>query len=161
MGVKFARAMGAHVTVVSHSPQKRGDALRLGADDFIATSEADALQKNARRFDFILDTVSATHDYNAYIGMLRRDGTMVLVGLPDPGPVSPFALVGHRRRLAGSMIGGMKELQAMLDFCAEHGIASDIELVGIDQVNECYERILRSDIRYRFVIDMATLSANP
>jgi Zn-dependent alcohol dehydrogenases len=161
MGVKFARAMGAHVTVVSHSPQKRGDALRLGADDFVATSEADALQKNARRFDFILDTVSATHDYNAYLGMLRRDGTMVLVGLPNPGPVSPFTLVGHRRRLAGSMVGGMKELQTMLDFCAEHAIASDIELVGIDQVDESYERILRSDVRYRFVIDMATLSAKP
>jgi uncharacterized zinc-type alcohol dehydrogenase-like protein len=157
MGVKLARAMGAHVTVVSHSPKKREDAARLGADDFVATSEARALEKNARQFDFILDTVSAKHDYNAYLGMLRRDGTMCVVGLPDPGPVSAFTLVDQRRRLAGSAIGGMKELQAMLDFCDEHGIASDIELVGIEQVNDTYERVLRSDVRYRFVIDLATL----
>jgi uncharacterized zinc-type alcohol dehydrogenase-like protein len=157
MGVKFARAMGAHVTVVSHSPQKRDDATRLGADDFLLTSKEGAFQKNARRFDLILDTVSAEHDYNAYLKLLRLDGIMILVGLPDAGLVSPFTLVGQRRSLAGSMVGGMQELQGMLDFCAEHGIASDIELVGIEQVNEAYERILKSDVRFRFVIDLATL----
>ena len=157
LGVKFLAALGAHVTVLSHSPGKQADALRLGADDFVATSEDGALEKNAGRFDFILDTVSAAHDYNGYLRMLRRDGTMVLVGLPDPSPLDPGALINKRRRLAGSVIGGIRETQEMLDLCAERGIASDIEVIRIQDVNEAYERTLKSDVRYRFVIDLASL----
>ena len=136
---------------------KREDAARLGADDFVVTSDDDAFDKNAERFDFILDTVSAAHDYNAYLRMLRRDGTMVIVGLPDPWPLEPGALINGRRRLAGSVIGGIPETQEMLDFCAERGIVSDIEMIPIQQVNEAYERTLKSDVRYRFVIDLASL----
>jgi uncharacterized zinc-type alcohol dehydrogenase-like protein len=157
MGVKIAHAMGAHVTVLSHSPSKREDALKLGADDFIATKDPDAFTKNAGKFDFILDTVSAQHDYNAYLTLLRRDGTMCLVGLPDPTPLSAGPLIMGRRRLAGSLIGGIKETQEMLDFCAEHNVASDIELIPIDHINEAYERMVRGDVRYRFVIDIASL----
>jgi alcohol dehydrogenase (NADP+) len=157
MAVKLAKAMGAKVTVLSHSPGKREDALRLGADDFIATSDASAFEKNAGRFDFILDTVSAQHDYNAYLNLLRRDGTMMLVGLPDPTPLSAGPLISRRRRLAGSMIGGIRETQEMLDFCAEHGVASDVEVIPIQQINEAYERMMRSDVHYRFVIDLASL----
>jgi uncharacterized zinc-type alcohol dehydrogenase-like protein len=158
MGVKLAKAMGATVTVLSHSPGKREDALRLGADDFVVTSEPDAFQKNAERFSFILNTVSAPHDYNAYLGLLERDGTMVLVGAPpEPAAVAAFALIPGRKRLAGSSIGGIKETQEMLDFCAEHGVASDIELIPIQRINEAYERMLRGDVRYRFVIDTASL----
>jgi alcohol dehydrogenase (NADP+) len=157
MGVKIAHAMGAHVTVLSHSPNKRDDALKLGADDFIATKDADAFTKNAARFDFILDTVSAQHDYNAYLQLLKRDGTMCLVGLPDPTPLSAGPLIMGRRKLAGSLIGGIKETQEMLDFCAEHGVASDIELIPIDHINEAYERMVKGDVRYRFVIDIASL----
>lgn len=158
MGVKIAHAMGAHVTVLSHSPGKRDDALRLGADDFLATKDAGVFEKNARRFDFILDTVSAPHDYNAYLNLLRRDGTMVLVGAPDePAPLQPFALIVGRRRLAGSLIGGIAETQEMLDFCAQHDVASDIELIRMDQINEAYERMIKGDVRYRFVIDIASL----
>jgi uncharacterized zinc-type alcohol dehydrogenase-like protein len=159
MGVKLAHAMGAHVTVLSHSPGKRDDALRLGADDFIATGQEGAFQAHAGRFSFILDTVSAPHDYNAYLNLLGRDGTMVVVGVPDaPTPVHAFALIGGRRRLAGSLIGGIRETQEMLDFCAEHGVASDVEVIAIDRINEAYERMLRSDVRYRFVIDVASLA---
>ncbi|MBJ7593440.1 MAG: NAD(P)-dependent alcohol dehydrogenase [Candidatus Dormibacteraeota bacterium] len=157
MGVKFLKAMGAGVTVLSHSPGKKEDALRLGADDFEATADDDVFDKNAGRFDFILDTVSATHDYNAYLRLLRRDGTMVIVGLPDASTLEPGALINKRRRLAGSVIGGIREIQEMLDFCAEHGIASDIEAIRIQDINEAYERTMRSDVRYRFVIDMASL----
>ena len=157
MGVKFTKAMGATVTVLSHSPGKREDALRLGADEFIATRDEAVFEQNARRFDFILDTVSAAHDYNAYLGLLRRDGIMVLVGLPDPTPLAAGPLVSGRRRLAGSMIGGIRETQEMLDFCAEHGVASDVEVIPIRQINEAYERMIRSDVRYRFVIDLASL----
>jgi len=122
MGVKLAKALGAHVTVLSHSPGKREDALRLGADDFIATNDLAVFEKNAGRFDFILDTVSAQHDYNAYLGLLRLDGTMVLVGVPEkPAPLDAMQLISKRRRLAGSAIGGIRETQEMLDFCAEHG----------------------------------------
>ena len=159
MGVKLAKAMGAHVTVLSHSPSKRDDALRLGADDFVATKDEGAFAANAKRFDFILDTVSAEHAYSDYLGMLRRDGAMVLVGLPDPQNLGAFPLVGARRTLAGSMIGGIRETQEMLDFCAEHGIVSDIETIDIKDVNEAYERMLKSDVRYRFVIDIASLKA--
>jgi uncharacterized zinc-type alcohol dehydrogenase-like protein len=158
MGVKIAHAMGAHVTVLSHSPGKREDALELGADDFLATKDPAVFQANAKRFDFILDTVSAPHDYNAYLNLLRRDGTMVLVGVPDePAALQPFSLIVGRRRLAGSLIGGIAETQEMLDFCAAHDIASDIELIRIDQINEAYERMIKGNVRYRFVIDAASL----
>ncbi|HEY1096675.1 MAG TPA: NAD(P)-dependent alcohol dehydrogenase [Alphaproteobacteria bacterium] len=157
MGVKIAKAMGAHVTVLSHSPSKRDDALRLGADDFVSTKDASAFTEKANSFDFILNTISADHDYNAYLGLLKLDGTMVLVGVPDPQPVSAFSLIMKRRRLAGSMIGGIKETQEMLDFCAKHNVASDIELITIDQINEAYERMIKGDVRYRFVIDTKSL----
>ncbi|MDQ6846268.1 MAG: NAD(P)-dependent alcohol dehydrogenase [Candidatus Dormibacteraeota bacterium] len=157
MGVKFLKAMGARVTVLSHSPGKKDDAMRLGADDFVATADDNVFETNAGRFDFILDTVSASHNYNAYLRLLRRDGTMVIVGLPDPSRLEPGALINKRRRLAGSVIGGIGETQEMLDFCAERGIASDIEVIPIHDVNEAYERTMRSDVRYRFVIDLASL----
>lgn len=157
MAVKLGKAMGAHVTVLSHSPSKRDDAFRLGADNFIVTREAEAFAQNAGRFSFILDTVSARHDYNAYLSLLRRDGTMVLVGLPEPAPLAAGPLVMGRRRLAGSLIGGIRETQEMLDFCAEHGVAADVEVIPMQDINEAYERTLKSDVRYRFVIDMASL----
>jgi alcohol dehydrogenase (NADP+) len=159
MGVKFLASLGARVTVLSHSPGKRDDAMRLGADDFVVTSADGAFEKNAGRFGFILDTVSAAHDYSAYLRLLRRDGTMVLVGLPDPSPLGPGALINKRRRLAGSVIGGIRETQEMLDLCAERGIASDVEVIPIQKINEAYERTLQSDVRYRFVIDLASLRA--
>jgi len=157
MGVKFAKALGAHVTVLSHSPGKRDAALALGADDFVATGEEGAFQANSAKFNFILDTVSADHEYNDYLGMLKLNGNMVLVGLPNPTKVGAFALVGKRRSLSGSMIGGIRETQEMLDFCAEKGIASDVEVIQADYINEAYERMLKSDVRYRFVIDIASL----
>lgn len=157
MAVKIAKAMGAHVTVLSHSAGKREDALRLGADDFLVTKDETVFKQHAGRFDFILDTISAQHDYNAYLGLLRRDGTMVLVGVPDPTPVHAFSLIVGRKRLAGSLIGGIRETQEMLDFCAAHGVASDIELIPIEQINAAYARMLKGDVRYRFVIDIASL----
>lgn len=157
MGVKIAKALGAQVTVLSHSPGKRQGALSLGADDFVATHDPAVFPQNAGRFNFILDTVSATHDYNAYLKLLRRNGTMVLVGLPDPTPLDAFPLIGGRRRLAGSMIGGIRETQEMLDFCARHGLVSDVEVIPIQQINEAYERTIKGDVRYRFVIDTASL----
>ncbi|GAB3024334.1 NAD(P)-dependent alcohol dehydrogenase [Oleiagrimonas citrea] len=157
MGVKLAKAMGAHVTVLSHSPGKRDSALALGADDFLSTRDEDVFAQHAGRFDFILDTVSAAHDYNAYLGLLRRDGTMVLVGLPEPQALSAGSLIRGRKRLTGSLIGGIRETQEMLDFCAEHGVAADVEVIGIEQINEAYERMLRGDVRYRFVIDNDSL----
>lgn len=157
MGVKIAKAMGAHVTVLSHSPSKKDDALRLGADDFLSTKDEKVFTEKANSFDFILNTISANHDYNAYLGLLKRDCTMVLVGVPDPQPLSAFSLIMNRRRLAGSMIGGIKETQEMLDFCARHNIASDIELIKIDQINDAYERMIKGDVRYRFVIDTKSL----
>ncbi len=159
MGVKIAAAMGAKVTVLSHSPGKRDDALALGATDFIATSDPGVFAAHAGRFDLIIDTVSAPHDYSAYLRLLRRDRTMVLVGVPDPSPVAAFALITRRRRLAGSLIGGIRETQEMLDFCAAHGVAADVEMIAMAQINDAYERMLRSEVRYRFVIDMATLVA--
>ena len=158
IGLKIAKAMGAHVTVLSHSPNKRDDALKLGADEFLATKDPAVFEKNAKRFDFILDTVSAPHDYNAYLNLLGRDGTMILVGAPDkPAPLAPFALIISRRRIACSFIGGIRETQEMLDFCAKHGVVSDIELIPIDRINEAYERTIKGDVRYRFVIDIASL----
>ena len=159
MGVKIGAAMGAHVTVLSHSESKREDAMRLGASDFLVTREPAMFTEHAGRFDFILDTVSAKHDYNAYLGLLRLDGTMVLVGAPDPTLLSPFPLLLGRRRLAGSLIGGIRETQEMLNFCAAHGVASDVEVIDIKDINTAYERMLRSDVRYRFVIDLASLKA--
>lgn len=158
MAVKLAAAMGARVTVLSTSESKRGDALALGAHDFVATRDAGVFRQHAGRFDLILDTASAPHDYNAYLSLLKFNGTMVLLGIPEPQPVAAGALVMQRRKLAGSLIGGIRETQEMLDFCAQHGIASDIELIGIERINEAYERMVRNDVRYRFVIDAASLA---
>jgi alcohol dehydrogenase (NADP+) len=157
VALKLAKAMGAHVTVISHSDQKREDALKMGADDFLATHNPSVFEENAGRFDFILNTVSAEHDLNPLLGMLSLDGRMVLVGLPNPTPVAAFPLVYRRRSLSGSLIGGIRETQEMLDFCAEKGITPEIEVIPIAMINEAYERMLRSDVRYRFVIDMASL----
>jgi alcohol dehydrogenase (NADP+) len=158
MGVKFASAFGAHVTLFTTSPNKAADALRYGAEEVVVSTNADEMLKRAASFDFILDTVSAAHDLNAYIALLRRDGTLTLVGAPPmPLPVSSFGLISGRHQLAGSGIGGIRETQEMLDFCAEHGITCDIELIRIQQINEAYERLLKSDVKYRFVIDMASL----
>ncbi len=159
MGVKLAKAMGARVTVLSHSPRKREDALRLGADAFVASTEPGAFDALEGTFDFILDTVSATHDYGTYLQLLKLDGTMCLVGLPDPTPLSAAPLIFKRRRLAGSLIGGIRETQEMLDFCAAHGVASDVEVIPIQRINEAYERTIASDVRYRFVIDISSLHA--
>jgi uncharacterized zinc-type alcohol dehydrogenase-like protein len=158
VAVKIARAFGTEVTVLSTSEGKRKDAERLGASDFAMTSDPHTFGKLQRRFDYILDTVSAPHDYNAYVNLLKTDGTMILVGAPDrPTPLEPFPLILRRRRIAGSLIGGIRETQAMLDFCAEHRIESDIEVIPIQDVNEAYERVLRGDVRFRFVIDLASL----
>jgi alcohol dehydrogenase (NADP+) len=157
MAVKFGHAMGAHVTVLSHSPGKREDALRLGADDFLPTKDESVFKENSGRFNFILDTVSAQHDYNAYLGLLHRDGIMVVVGVPEQAPVSAPSLIMKRRSLAGSLIGGIRETQEMLEFCAERGVVSDVEVIPIDKINEAYERMLKNDVRYRFVIDIASL----
>jgi uncharacterized zinc-type alcohol dehydrogenase-like protein len=158
MGVKFAHAFGAHVVLFTTSPGKTADALRLGAHEVVVSKNEAEMQKHAGSFDFILDAVSAEHDLNAYLNLLRLDGTMTLVGAPaTPLPVSVGSLLFRRRRLAGSIIGGIRETQEMLDFCAEHGIVSDIEMIGIQQINEAYDRLLRSDVKYRFVIDMASL----
>jgi uncharacterized zinc-type alcohol dehydrogenase-like protein len=161
VGVRIARAMGAEVTVISTSEGKRADALALGAHDFLASRDKDAMKKAAARFDLILDTVSAPHDLNAALNLLRTGGTLVLVGLPEEAlPVQAFALVGRRRRLAGSLIGGIAETQEMLDFCAEHGVLADIETVAMADINQAWDRLLKNDVRYRFVIDMATLRAD-
>lgn len=158
MGVKFARALGAHVVVFTTSPSKVEDAKRLGADEVVISRNADEMQAHAASFDFILDCVSADHDINAYIALLKRDGNITLVGAPEkPLPVAAFGLIFGRKSLSGSPIGSIGETQEMLDFCGEHNITADIEVIGIDQVNEAYERLLKSDIKYRFVIDMATL----
>jgi len=158
MAVKLAHAMRAEVSVLSHSPAKAGDARRLGADEFHVLEGDAAFESLARHFDLIINTVSAEMDLSPYLRLLRRDGTMALVGLPEkPIAIEPFALVGGRHSLAGSSIGGIPETQEMLDFCALHGIVSDIELTPIQKVNEAYDRVLGSDVRYRFVIDIATL----
>ncbi|MDK2741589.1 MAG: NAD(P)-dependent alcohol dehydrogenase [Nitrospira sp.] len=158
MAVKLAKAMGTEVTVLSTSEKKREDAKRLGATSFAVTSNPQTFTKLHKYFDYILDTVSAPHDYNAYLNLLKTDGTMILVGAPErPTPVQAFSLISKRRRLAGSLIGGIKETQEMLNFCAQHQIESDIELIPIQQVNEAYERVLRGDVKYRFVIDMKSL----
>jgi uncharacterized zinc-type alcohol dehydrogenase-like protein len=160
MAVKFARAFGAHVAVFTHSPNKREDALRLGADEVVVSRNADEMKKHAGSFDFIIDTVSADHDINAYINLLDVDGNLTLVGAPaEPLRVPAFSLIGRRRRLAGSVIGGIAETQEMLDFCGTHNITADVEIIPIQKVNEAYERLLKSDVKYRFSIDMASLKA--
>jgi uncharacterized zinc-type alcohol dehydrogenase-like protein len=158
MGVKFAHALGAHVVVFTTSPKKREDALRLGADEVVISRNADEMQKHAGSFDFILDAVSADHDINTYINLLRRDGNLTLVGAPSkPLAVSAFGLIMRRRSLSGSPIGGIAETQEMLDFCGQHNITADVEVIPIQKVNEAYERLLKSDVKYRFSIDMASL----
>jgi alcohol dehydrogenase (NADP+) len=158
MGVKFARAFGAHVVVFTTSPGKKEDALRLGADEVVISTNAEEMQQHAGTFDNILDTIAAEHDINAYINLLGRDGNITLVGAPEKHlAVSAFALLIGRRSLSGSVIGGIAETQEMLDFCAEQGITSDIEVIRIQDINDAYERLQKSDVKYRFVIDMATL----
>jgi uncharacterized zinc-type alcohol dehydrogenase-like protein len=160
MGVKFARAFGAHVVVFTTSPDKREDALRLGAHDVVVSRNADEMQKHAVTFDFILDTVSAEHDVNAYLNLLNLDGNLTLVGAPPkPLGVYAFSLIMGNRSLSGSNIGGIPETQEMLDFCGEHNITADVEVIPIQKVNEAYERLLESDRKYRFSIDMASLKS--
>jgi uncharacterized zinc-type alcohol dehydrogenase-like protein len=161
MGVKFAHALGAHVVVFTTSLNKKEDALRLGADEVVVSNNADEMHKHAGSFDFILDTVSADHDINAYINLLRRDGNLTLVGAPaKPLAVAAFGLLFGRRSLSGSLIGGIRESQEMLDFCGAHNITADVEVIPIQKVNDAYERLLRSDVKYRFSIDMASLKSD-
>lgn len=158
MAVKFAAAMGAEVTVLSTSPNKEADAKELGAHKFIVTKDPEALQGAQNYFDFIINTVSAPLDLNAYLALLRLDGTMVLLGVPPEAPaVHAFNLIAKRRRLAGSLIGGIKETQEMLDYCAEHNIMSDVEVIPMADINMAYDRMVKGDVHYRFVIDLATL----
>lgn len=159
MGVKLAVSMGAVVTVFSTSPSKEQDARKLGAHNFVVTKNPENLAPLTGTFDFILDTVSAPHDLNMYLNLLRRDGAMVLVGVPEkPAEVHAFSLLSNNRMLAGSMIGGIRETQEMLDYCARHNITSDVEVIPIQQIEEAYERTIKADVRYRFVIDMKSLS---
>jgi alcohol dehydrogenase (NADP+) len=158
MGVKLAHAFGAQVTLFTTSPNKKQDAARLGAQNVVISKDQAEMEKHVRSFDFILDTVSADHDINAYLNLLKRDGKLVLVGAPEkPLAVAAFNLLMARRSLSGSGIGGIPETQEMLDFCGQHGITADIELIPIQKINEAYERLLRADVKYRFVIDMASL----
>jgi uncharacterized zinc-type alcohol dehydrogenase-like protein len=158
MAVKFAHAFGAHTVVFTTSPSKKDDALRLGADEVVLSRDANDMAKHAGSFDFILDAVAAPHDINAYIGMLRRDGNLTMVGAPpEPLPVAVFGLIFARRSFSGSLIGGIAETQEMLDFCAQHNLTSDVEVIPIQKVNEAYERLAKSDVKYRFSIDMASL----
>ena len=160
MGVKLAHAMGAHVVVFTTSPGKKEDALRLGADEVVISKDANEMAKHAGSFNFILDAVAAQHDINAYINMLARDGNITLVGAPEkPLPLAAFSLIMGRRSLSGSPIGGLAETQEMLDFCSQHNIVADVEVIPIQKVNEAYERLLKSDVKYRFSIDMASLKA--
>jgi uncharacterized zinc-type alcohol dehydrogenase-like protein len=160
MAVKFAHALGAHTVVFTTSPSKKDDALRLGADEVVLSRDANEMAKHAGSFDFILDAVAAQHDINAFINMLRRDGNITMVGAPDkPLPVGVFGLLFRRRSFSGSIIGGIAETQEMLDFCSKNSITSDVEVIPIQKVNEAYERLLRSDVKYRFSIDMASLKS--
>lgn len=157
MGVKLAVAMGADVTVLSTSESKRADALDLGAHHFVSMKNPDQVKAVTNHFDLILNTISADHDYNTYLNLLKRDGTMVLLGVPGPQQVSAQSVIHKRRRLAGSLIGGIKETQEMLDFCGQHGITSDVEMIKMDQINDAYKRLVKNDVRYRFVIDMKSI----
>lgn len=160
MGVKLAAALGAEVTVLSQTLSKQEDGKRLGAKHFYATSDKETFKKLGGHFDLIINTVSANLDWNQYLGLLKHDGTMVVVGIPEKEvPVNAFSIVMGRRSLAGSLIGGIKETQEMLDFCGKHNITCDIELIPVSKINEAYERVIKSDVRYRFVIDMKTLQA--
>ncbi|HTZ82558.1 MAG TPA: NAD(P)-dependent alcohol dehydrogenase [Candidatus Acidoferrales bacterium] len=160
MAVKIAHALGAHVVVFTTSPSKKEDALRLGADEVVLSRDANEMQKHAGTFNFILDAVSADHDINAYINLLARDGNLTLVGAPsNPLPVAAFGLIMGRRSLSGSPIGGIAETQEMLDFCGKHNLTADVEVIPIQKVNEAYERLLKSDVKYRFSIDMASLKS--
>ncbi len=158
MGVKLARAMGARVTAITTSTAKKEDALRLGAHEVVVSRNPAEMEAASGKFDFILNTVSAPHDINAYIGLLRREGTMCLVGVPDQPPtLQAFPLISGRRKIGGSLIGGIRETQEMLDFCAKHGIVSDIEMIPVQKINEAYERMIKGDVKYRFVIDCKSL----
>jgi len=160
MGVKFAHALGAHVVVFTTSESKKEDALRLGADEVVLSKNADEMQKQAGSFNFILDAVSAEHDLNAYIQLLARDGNITMVGAPNkPLSVSVFGLIFKRRSFSGALIGGIAETQEMLDFCGKHNITSDVEVIPIQKANEAYERLVKSDVKYRFSIDMASLKS--
>ncbi|HLI04920.1 MAG TPA: NAD(P)-dependent alcohol dehydrogenase [Terracidiphilus sp.] len=160
MAVKFAHALGAHVVVFTTSPSKKDDALRLGADEVVISKNAGEMNRHAGSFDFILDAVAAPHDINAYINLLARDGNITMVGAPQqPLPVSVFGLLFRRRSFSGSLIGGIAETQEMLDFCGKHNITADVEVIPIQKVNEAYERLVRSEVKYRFSIDMASLKS--
>ncbi len=159
MALKLAHAMGAQVTLFTTSPNKAGDARRLGADHVVISKDPDAMAAERASFDFIIDCVAAKHDINAYLALLKRDATLVQVGAPpEPLPVQVFSLIFPRRNFAGSLIGGIAETQEMLDFCSEHGIVCDIEMIRMDQINEAYDRVVASDVKYRFVIDMQSLA---
>jgi uncharacterized zinc-type alcohol dehydrogenase-like protein len=162
MAIKIAHAMGAHVVAFTSTPAKRQDALDLGADEAVVSREPEELAAHAGSFDLIINSVAASHDLDTYLGLLKRDGTMVMLGVPDTPHPSPSiaGLIFGRKSLAGSLIGGIAETQEMLDFCAEHGIVSDIEMIRMQQIDEAYERMLKSDVRYRFVIDSASLAAS-
>ncbi|MDE2496497.1 MAG: zinc-binding dehydrogenase, partial [Xanthomonadaceae bacterium] len=159
MGVKLAHAMGAHVVLFTTSPNKVADGRRLGADEVVISKDADQMAQHVGSFDFILNTVAASHNLDTFLNLLKRDGTMCLVGAPEHPHPSPtvFNLIMKRRAIAGSLIGGIRETQEMLDFCAEHGIVSDIEMIAMRDINKAYERMLKSDVKYRFVIDMQSL----
>jgi len=158
MGIKLAHAMGAEVVLFTTSPNKKEDAQRLGANEVVVSKNQNEMERQLNRFDFILDTVSAPHNVDAFLQLLKRDGTLCMVGAsPEPFPVPVFSLIMKRRQFAGSLIGGIAETQEMLDFCGKHGITSDIEIIPIQQINQAYERMLKSDVKYRFVIDMASL----
>jgi uncharacterized zinc-type alcohol dehydrogenase-like protein len=158
LGLKFAHAFGAQVVQFTTSMNKAEDARRLGADEVVNSKDEAQMAKQANSFDFILDTVSASHDFNIYLNMLRRDGVMCQVGAPEePAAIYPFSLLVNRRSLTGSGVGGIQQTQEMLDYCAEHNIIADVELISINKINEAYERVLKSDVKYRFVIDMKTL----
>lgn len=158
MGIKLAHAMGAHVALFTTSPNKKEDAKRLGAAEVVVSKDQKEMDQHLNSFDFILDTVSAPHNVDAYLQLLKRDGTLCMVGAsPEPLPVQVFSLIMKRRQFAGSLIGGIAETQEMLDFCAQHGITSDIELIPMQQIDQAYDRMLKSDVKYRFVIDMASL----
>ncbi len=160
MGVKFAHALGAHTVLFTTSPNKKDDALRLGADEVVVSRDANQMAKHAGSFDFILDCVSADHDINALVGLLRRDGNLTLVGAPEkPFAISAFPLIFARRSLSGSLIGSIAETQEMLDFCGKHNITADVEVIPIQKINEAYDRLLKADVKYRFSIDMASLKS--
>ncbi len=158
MAVKLANAMGAHVTAISRSTNKKADAIAMGAKEYLATSDSSTIEKAQERFDLIINTVSSAADMNTYLGMLKRDGVMVLVGAPSEAlPVHPFSIIPKRKAISGSTIGGIRETQEMLDFCSKHNLGADIEVIAIDKINEAYKRLQKSDVRYRFVIDINSL----